>query len=48
MIDNKPLAEAVLETMIGEIPVSPALKESLATRFHQFFKELEANPNNEN
>nr|Q53B70.1 RecName: Full=Chalcone--flavanone isomerase 1B-2; Short=Chalcone isomerase 1B-2 [Glycine max]AAT94364.1 chalcone isomerase 1B2 [Glycine max] len=48
VIDNKPLSEAVLETMIGEIPVSPALKESLATRFHQFFKELEANPNIEN
>ena len=28
LIENKPLSEAVLETMIGEIPVSPALKES--------------------
>jgi hypothetical protein len=24
--------------MIGEIPVSPALKESLATRFYEFLK----------
>nr|UXO98041.1 Chalcone Isomerase [Neustanthus phaseoloides] len=39
VIDNKPVSEAVLETMIGEIPVSPALKESLAKRFHQFFQE---------
>ncbi|KAK7310277.1 hypothetical protein RJT34_07689 [Clitoria ternatea] len=38
VIVNKPLSEAVLETMIGEIPVSPALKESLATRFSEFLK----------
>lgn len=38
VINNKPLSEAVLETMIGEIPVSPALKESLATRFCEFMK----------
>ncbi|AES63014.1 putative chalcone isomerase [Medicago truncatula] len=38
VINNKPLSEAVLETMIGEIPVSPALKESLATRFYEFLK----------
>ncbi|CAL5210286.1 unnamed protein product [Lathyrus oleraceus] len=38
VIDNKPLSESVLETMIGEIPVSPALKESLATRIHEFLK----------
>ncbi|KAL9326675.1 hypothetical protein ACSQ67_007320 [Phaseolus vulgaris] len=36
VIENKALSEAVLETMIGEIPVSPALKESLATRFYEF------------
>ncbi|KAK7390735.1 hypothetical protein VNO78_18779 [Psophocarpus tetragonolobus] len=36
VIHNKPLSEAVLETMIGEIPVSPALKQSLASRFSQF------------
>ncbi|RDY14729.1 Chalcone--flavonone isomerase 1B-1 [Mucuna pruriens] len=36
VIENKALSEAVLETMIGQIPVSPALKESLALRFHQF------------
>ncbi|KAJ1436404.1 Chalcone isomerase [Sesbania bispinosa] len=39
VIDNKALSEAVLETMIGEIPVSPALKESLATRFCEFMKD---------
>ncbi|KAK2405643.1 Chalcone-flavanone isomerase family protein [Trifolium repens] len=38
VINNKALSEAVLETMIGEIPVSPALKESLATRFYEFLK----------
>jgi len=38
VINNKPLSEAVLETMIGEIPVSHALKESLATRFYEFMK----------
>nr|ATY39974.1 Chalcone isomerase [Astragalus membranaceus] len=37
VINNKALSEAVLETMIGEIPVSPALKESLATRFFELF-----------
>ncbi|KAJ1436405.1 Chalcone isomerase [Sesbania bispinosa] len=39
VIENKALSEAVLETMIGEIPVSPALKESLATRFCEFLKD---------
>ncbi|KAJ1400215.1 Chalcone isomerase [Sesbania bispinosa] len=39
VIDNKALSEAVLETMIGEIPVSPALKQSLATRFCEFLKD---------
>ncbi|KAI5401932.1 chalcone--flavanone isomerase 1B-1 [Lathyrus oleraceus] len=38
VIHNKPVSEAVLETMIGEIPVSPALKESLATRLYEFMK----------
>ncbi|KAK7343264.1 hypothetical protein VNO77_11879 [Canavalia gladiata] len=46
VIDNKPLSEAVLETMIGEIPVSPALKESLASRFYQFLKESNLNTQN--
>ncbi|CAJ1977739.1 unnamed protein product [Sphenostylis stenocarpa] len=43
VIENKALSEAVLETMIGEIPVSPALKESLATRFYEFLKEADSN-----
>ncbi|XP_020235333.1 chalcone--flavonone isomerase 1B-1 [Cajanus cajan] len=45
VIDNLALSEAILETMIGEKPVSPALKESLASRFCEFLKE--ANPNTE-
>ncbi|KAK7270106.1 hypothetical protein RIF29_23012 [Crotalaria pallida] len=39
VIENKPLSEAVLETMIGENPVSPAFKQSLATRFYEFLNE---------
>ncbi|MED6159118.1 Chalcone--flavanone isomerase 1B-1 [Stylosanthes scabra] len=39
LIENKALSEAVLETMIGEIPVSPALKESLATRLSEIVNE---------
>ncbi|KAI4351159.1 hypothetical protein L6164_005541 [Bauhinia variegata] len=42
-IHNKPLSEAVLETMIGKYPVSPALKHSLATRLSQLFKEANYN-----
>ncbi|KAL5066703.1 hypothetical protein RYX36_017590 [Vicia faba] len=38
IIHNKPVSEAVLETMIGEIPVSPSLKESLATRLYEFMQ----------
>ncbi|XP_058774778.1 chalcone--flavanone isomerase 1B-2-like [Vicia villosa] len=38
IIHNKPVSEAVLESMIGEIPVSPTLKESLATRLYEFMK----------
>nr|WPW46122.1 chalcone isomerase [Astragalus sinicus] len=40
VINNKALSEAVLETMIGEIPVSPALKLSLATRLSELFKSI--------
>ncbi|XP_058774775.1 chalcone--flavanone isomerase 1B-1-like [Vicia villosa] len=38
VVHNKPVSEAVLESMIGKIPVSPELKESLATRFYEFLK----------
>ncbi|XP_020209203.1 chalcone--flavonone isomerase [Cajanus cajan] len=37
VIENKALSEAVLETMIGEHPVSPALKHSLASRLPALF-----------
>ncbi|XP_061372231.1 chalcone--flavanone isomerase 1B-1-like [Gastrolobium bilobum] len=46
VIDNKPLSEAVLETMIGEIPVTPALKESLATRLSEFLNDPNFNIGN--
>ncbi|KAI4351158.1 hypothetical protein L6164_005540 [Bauhinia variegata] len=33
VIENKPVSEAVLETMIGRNAVSPALKQNLAVRY---------------
>ncbi|KAJ1436408.1 Chalcone isomerase [Sesbania bispinosa] len=39
VIENKLLSEAVLESMIGKDGVSPAAKQSLATRLSQLFKE---------
>ncbi|KAK4284088.1 hypothetical protein QN277_000964 [Acacia crassicarpa] len=39
VIENKTLSETVLETMIGENAVSPALKLSLASRLASLFKE---------
>lgn len=37
VIENKAVSEAVLETMIGEPAVSPALKLSLASRLPDLF-----------
>nr|WIL10283.1 chalcone synthase [Grona styracifolia] len=37
VIENKAVSEAVLETMIGEPAVSPALKQSLASRLPTLF-----------
>ncbi|RDY14725.1 Chalcone--flavonone isomerase 2, partial [Mucuna pruriens] len=39
VIENKLLSEAVLESMIGKHGVSPAAKQSLATRLSELFKE---------
>jgi chalcone isomerase len=38
-IENRPLCEAVLESIIGEHGVSPAAKLSLATRVAELLKE---------
>jgi chalcone isomerase len=38
-IDNKPLCEAVLESIIGEHGVSPAAKLSVAARVSELLKE---------
>lgn len=37
-IENKPLCEAVLESIIGEHGVSPAAKLSIATRVSELLK----------
>ncbi|KAK7390734.1 hypothetical protein VNO78_18778 [Psophocarpus tetragonolobus] len=39
VIENKLLSEAVLESMIGKDGVSPAAKQSLASRLSHLFKE---------
>lgn len=39
VIENKLLSHAVLESMIGKHGVSPAAKQSLATRLSELFKE---------
>ncbi|MED6168447.1 Chitinase 2 [Stylosanthes scabra] len=39
VIENKLLSEAVLESMIGKQGVSPAAKQSLATRLSELFKQ---------
>nr|Q53B74.1 RecName: Full=Chalcone--flavanone isomerase 2-A; Short=Chalcone isomerase 2-A [Glycine max]AAT94360.1 chalcone isomerase 2 [Glycine max]ACN81823.1 chalcone isomerase [Glycine max] len=39
VIENKLLSEAVLESMIGKNGVSPAAKQSLASRLSHLFKE---------
>nr|UXO98046.1 Chalcone Isomerase [Pueraria montana var. lobata] len=39
VIENKLLSEAVLESMIGKNGVSPAAKQSLASRLSELFKE---------
>ncbi|KAI8563418.1 hypothetical protein RHMOL_Rhmol03G0110000 [Rhododendron molle] len=39
VIKNKQLSEAVLESIIGKHGVSPAAKQSLATRMSKLFKE---------
>ncbi|KAE9618551.1 hypothetical protein Lal_00047781 [Lupinus albus] len=43
IIENKLLSQAVLESMIGRHGVSPAAKQSLATRLSELFKEGGAN-----
>lgn len=40
-IENRPLCEAVLESIIGEHGVSPAAKLSLATRVAELLKAAE-------
>ncbi|KAJ4817931.1 Chalcone-flavonone isomerase family protein [Rhynchospora pubera] len=40
VIENTALSYTVLETIIGQIPVSPAAKRSLAVRFSEHFKLL--------
>ncbi|GAU12129.1 hypothetical protein TSUD_00950 [Trifolium subterraneum] len=40
VIENKLLSQAVLESMIGAHGVSPAAKQSLATRLSELFKEV--------
>lgn len=40
VIENKLLSEAVLQSMIGKDGVSPAAKQSLATRLSELFKEV--------
>ncbi|XP_054786861.1 chalcone--flavanone isomerase 1A-like [Prosopis cineraria] len=42
-IENKALSETLLETMIGEHAVSPALKQSLASRLSSLFKDIDVN-----
>lgn len=39
VIENKPLCEAVLESIIGEHGVSPEAKRSLALRVSELLKE---------
>lgn len=39
VIENKLLSQAVLESMIGAHGVSPAAKQSLASRLPELFKE---------
>lgn len=39
VIKNKQLSEAVLESIVGKHGVSPAAKQSLATRMSELFKE---------
>nr|QEA72150.1 chacone isomerase [Boesenbergia rotunda] len=39
VIENKPLSEAILESIIGENGVSPAAKRSLALRISEVLKE---------
>jgi len=39
VIENKLLSQAVLESMIGAHGVSPAAKQSLASRLSELFKE---------
>ncbi|CAL4919799.1 unnamed protein product [Urochloa decumbens] len=43
-IDNKPLCEALLESIIGKNGVSPAAKLSIAARMSELLKGAEANP----
>ena len=43
-IENRPLCEAVLESIIGEHGVSPAAKLSLATRVAELLKGATATP----
>ncbi|KAK7343263.1 hypothetical protein VNO77_11878 [Canavalia gladiata] len=40
VIENKLLSEAVLESMIGKHGVSPAAKQSLASRLFHLFKQI--------
>ena len=43
VIDNKPVSEAVLETMIGKNAVSPDLKQSLASRLPNLLRDGKLN-----
>ncbi|CAK7325592.1 unnamed protein product [Dovyalis caffra] len=45
VIENKPLSEAVLESMIGKYGVSPEAKRSLATTLSELLKEKNENGN---
>lgn len=42
VIENKPLSEAVLESMIGKNGVSPAAKRSLAKRVSEMLEKSNA------
>lgn len=41
MIENKQMAEAVLESIIGKHGVSPDAKQSLGVRLADMFKQIE-------
>lgn len=48
MIDNKLLAESVLESIIGKNGVSPAAKKNLAERFSKLLNDGEKKPEADN